>query len=360
MDNGRNTNELIHGRGAQKNTRNKFLKHERVTEHIEGLDEEYELNHTTEYFIENPKKMINKITSPDLYGEYSMNPYQGCEHGCIYCYARNTHAYWGYSAGVDFESKIIVKPNAAKLLEEEFRKKSWKPAPLMISGNTDCYQPAERKWKITRGILQVALDFRNPVSMISKNQLILRDLDILKPLAEMNLVHVMISITSLDESVRQKLEPRTATAKNRLKVVETLNKNGIPAGVMVAPIIPGLTSHEVPSIIEAAANAGARGAGMTIVRLNDAVGEIFTDWIHKAYPDKANKVLNQIRQCHGGTLNDSRFGVRMKGEGNVAEMIGKLFKNSVARFLTGRSFPEYDLSLFRRPAEHGQMELFPG
>ena len=353
-----NTTEYIQGRGSQLNTKNKFLKHERVTEHIEGLDEEAELNHTTEYFIENPKKMINKITSPDLRGEFSMNPYQGCEHGCIYCYARNTHAFWGYSAGIDFESKIIVKPNAAELLANEFRKKSWKPAPIMFSGNTDCYQPAERKWKITRSMLEVALEFRNPVGLISKNQLILRDLDILKEMAGLNLVHVMISITSLDESLRLKLEPRTATAKNRLKVVETLSKNNIPAGVMVAPIIPGLNSHEIPAIVEAAADAGALEAGMTIVRLNDAVGEIFTDWIHKAYPDKANKVLNQIRECHGGQLNDSRFGVRMKGEGNVAEMIGKLFKNSVKKFFGDRKFPEYDLSLFKRPAVDGQMELF--
>src|SRR4051794_3303799 len=198
MTNDGDTDEYMHGRGAQVNTRNKFLKHERVKEHIEGIDEETTLNHTTEYFIENPKKMINKISSPDLSGMFSMNPYQGCEHGCIYCYARNTHAYWGYSAGVDFESKIIVKPNAAKILEAELRKKSWVPAPIMISGNTDCYQPAERKWRITRSMLEVALNFRNPVSMISKNQLILRDLDILKQMAELNLVHVMISITSLD------------------------------------------------------------------------------------------------------------------------------------------------------------------
>jgi DNA repair photolyase len=359
MSNDHNTDEIIKGRGAQLNTKNKYLKFERVTEHIEGLDEEAELNHTTEYYIEHPKKMLNKITSPDLRGEYSMNPYQGCEHGCIYCYARNTHAYWGLSAGLDFESKIIVKPNAAKILEEEFRKKSWQPTPIMFSGNTDCYQPAERKWKITRSMLEVALNFRNPVSMISKNQLILRDLDILKEMGEMNLVHVMISITSLDEDLRQKLEPRTATAKNRLKVVETLNKNNIPAGVMVAPIIPGLNSHEIPAIVEAAANAGARAAGMTIVRLNDAVGEIFTNWIHKAFPDKAAKVLHQIAECHGGQLNDSRFGVRMKGEGNIAEMIGKLFKNSVKRFLGDRDFPEFDLTQFRRPIqEGGQFELF--
>ena len=358
MANDSNTVDFIKGRGSQINTKNKFLKQELVTEHIEGLDEELELNHTTEYFLEYPKKIINKVNSPDLSMQFSMNPYQGCEHGCIYCYARNTHAYWGLSAGIDFESKILVKPEAPRLLEEEFRKKSWKPLPIMLSGNTDCYQPAERKWKITRRMLEVLLKYKNPVGIISKNQLILRDIDLLKQLAELNLVHVMISITSLDESLRLKLEPRTATAKNRLKVVETLNANGIPAGVMVAPIIPGLNSHEIPAIVEAAANAGARGAGMTIVRLNDSVATIFTDWIRKAFPDRAEKVLNAIAACHGGQLNDSRFGKRMKGEGNEAEMINKLFKSSVKRFLDGRVFPEYDLTVFHRPPLGGQMELF--
>ena len=358
MHNDRNADELIKGRGSQLNTKNKFLKQELVTQHIEGLDEELELNHATEYLLEHPKKIINKVSSPDIGSDYSMNPYQGCEHGCIYCYARNTHPYWGLSAGLDFESKILVKPEAPQLLEAAFRKKSWKPSAIMFSGNTDCYQPAERKWKITRGMLEVALNFRNPVSMISKNQLILRDIDILKQMAELNLVHVMISITSLDESLRLKMEPRTATAANRLKVVETLNANGIAAGVMVAPIIPGLNSHEIPAIIEAAANAGARGAGMTIIRLNDAVATIFHDWIHKAFPDRAEKVLRQIAACHGGQLNDSRFGKRMKGEGNEAEMIHNLFKNSVNRFLSGRSFPEFDLTLFRRPSVGGQLELF--
>lgn len=353
----RDTNNLLKGRGAQINTRNKYLANEFVTEHIEGIDEEFELDHRTQYFLEYPKKMVNKVDSPDIYGDYSMNPYQGCEHGYIYCYARNTHQYWGYSAGHDFESKIIVKPEAAKVLEAEFKKKSWKAGVIMFSGNTDCYQPAERKWKITRAMLEVCLKYRNPVGMITKNQLILRDLDLLKEMAAMNLVHVMVSITSLEEELRLKLEPRTATAANRLKVVETLNKNNIPAGVMVAPIIPGLNSHEIPAIIEAAANAGARGAGYTIVRLNDSIAEIFKDWIYKAYPDRAEKVLNQIAACHDGKLNDSRFGVRMKGTGKEAEMIKQLFKNSVKRFLEGRNFPEYDLTKFRRPVE-GQLSMF--
>lgn len=358
MSNDCNTDDLLKGRGAQSNPKSKFLKNELVTEHIEGLDEELDLSQKTEYLIEHPKKIINKITSPDIYGEYSMNPYQGCEHGCIYCYARNTHAYWGLSPGIDFESKIIVKPSAPQLLEAEFRKKSWKSAIIMFSGNTDCYQPAERKWEITRKMLKVVLKFRNPVAMISKNQLILRDMDLLKELASLNLVHVMISITSLDESLRLKLEPRTATASNRLKVVEMLNKNGIPAGVMVAPVIPGLNSHEIPAIIEAAANAGACGVGMTMVRLNDAVAQIFEDWIHKAFPDRAEKVLKLIAACHGGQLSDSRFGVRMKGQGVEAESIQQLYKNSKKKFLSGRSFPEFDFSVFRRPSAVGQLDLW--
>jgi len=262
------------------------------------------------------------------------------------------------SPGLDFESKILIKPDAPKLLESELMKKSWQPSPIMLSGNTDCYQPAERKFKITRRLLEVALKFRNPVGIITKNKLILRDLDLLKQLAELRLVHVMISITSLDESLRLNLEPRTATAKNRLQVVETLNENGIPAGVMVAPIIPGLNSHEIPAIVEAAANAGALKAGMTMVRLNGDIGQIFTDWIFKTYPDKADKVLNKIRAAHGGNLNDSNYGRRMKGDGVEAESIHQLFKNSVKRFLGEKNFPEYDFTLFRRPLVNGQLDLF--
>ncbi len=228
----------------------------------------------------------------------------------------------------------------------------------MLSGNTDCYQPAERKFRITRQLLEVALKFRNPVGMITKNKLILRDLDLLKQLAQLNLVHVMISITSLDEELRLNMEPRTATAKNRLEVVRTLNTNGIPTGVMVAPIIPGLNSHEIPDIIEAAANAGALKAGMTMVRLNGDIGEIFTNWIRKAYPDKAEKVLNKIRAAHGGNLNDSNYGRRMKGDGVEADSIHQLFKNSVKRFLSDRNFPKYDFTLFKRPALNGQLDLF--
>lgn len=312
----------------------------------------------TQIFFEHPKKIINPVKSPDLRASYSMNPYQGCEHGCIYCYARNTHEYWGYSAGLDFERKIIAKPNAAALLEKQLMNKNWIVSPIMFSGNTDCYQPVERKLEITRQMLEVLLKFKHPVGMITKNSLILRDIDIFQELAKHKLVHVMVSITTLREDLRLKMEPRTATAKNRLKVIAQLTKAGIPAGIMTAPIIPGLNSDEIPQLIEAAADHGADAAGYTIVRLNGSVKEIFTDWLHKNFPDRAEKVLHHIQDVHGGQLNDSRFGTRMKGEGNIAMSINQLFKMAVKKHLSGRDKFEYDLTAFRRPGEMKQLELF--
>lgn len=358
MQNDEKPDEFISGRGAQINTANRFRKSEYVTEVPEMLDEPLIASTKTKVFYEYPNNIVNKVDSPDVGMMYSLNPYQGCEHGCIYCYARNSHQYWGYSAGLDFESKIIVKPDAPVLLEKALRKKSWTPATISLSGNTDCYQPLERKYRLTRACLEVLLKFRNPVGIITKNSLILRDIDILKELASMKLVHVMVSITSLDESLRQLLEPRTATAKQRLRVIEELNKNGIPAGVMTAPIIPGLNSMEIPALIKAAADAGADCAGFTMVRLNGAIGEIFSDWIKKAMPDKADKVLNQIREVHGGSLNDSRFGTRMKGGGNIAFMIKQMFQQSVKKHLSGRDTFDYDYSLFKVPSENGQLDLF--
>jgi DNA repair photolyase len=244
-----NKPDYFKGRGAQFNTNNRFLKQRYVQEHIEVIDEPLLVNTKTQIFYETPKKIVNKVESPDIPMMYSMNPYQGCEHGCIYCYARNTHEYWGFSAGMDFEQKIIVKKNAPELLRKELMHKNWKPAPIMLSGNTDCYQPLERKLGITRRMLEVLLEFRHPVGVITKNNIILRDIDLLKQLAEKRLVHVMVSITSLKDDLRLLLEPRTVTAKNRLRVIETLSKEGIPVGVMTAPIIPGLNSDELPAII---------------------------------------------------------------------------------------------------------------
>lgn len=338
--------DYLKGRGAQYNPANPYLKQEYVAAHIEGLDEPMLSNSATEYLTEHPKTVVNKVESPDLGLSYSLNPYQGCEHGCIYCYARNTHQYWGYGAGLDFERKIIVKEDAPQTLARQLENKNWQVMPIMLAGNTDCYQPIEARKKLTRQILEVLLEYRHPVSIITKNALILRDLDLLQELNKMDLVHVNISITTLDEKLRQKLEPRTASAAKRLEVVRQLSAAGLPVNVMVAPVIPGLNDSEIPRIIQQAAEAGACNAAYTIVRLNGSVGPIFEDWIRQALPDRAEKVLRQIANCHGGQLNDNRFGTRMHGEGKFAEAIGKLFRMSKQKHMQGRSTKPFNYTLF--------------
>ncbi|MBC7426420.1 MAG: PA0069 family radical SAM protein [Bacteroidia bacterium] len=351
-----NESEYIKGRGSQLNTKNKYRKSEYVTDHIEGLDEPLIIpDLKTKVTFEYPKSVVNKSVNADV-PALSLNPYQGCEHGCVYCYARNTHQYWGFSAGLDFERNIIAKPDAPAILEKTFMKKSWVPAPVFISGNTDCYQPVERDLKITRKLLEVMVKFRHPVSLITKNSLILRDLDLLKDLASDNLIHVMLSINSLNEDLRQKMEPRTVTGKGRLKVVETLAKNGIPVGVMIGPVIPGLNNTEIPEIVKQSALAGARNVNYILVRLNDSVADIFSDWIHKTFPDRASKVLGMIKDCHGGTLGDSRVGVRMTGEGNIAESIRQLFDISVKKYLPVSADFKFNLAAFKRPQD--QLSLF--
>lgn len=344
------------GRGAQVNTPNHFERLHHVPD--QGLPEEWGDAPAvkTQFFADTPKTIISEVKSPDVGMMKSINPYQGCEHGCIYCYARNSHEYWGFSAGLDFESKIMVKKDAPQLLEREFNKPSWKPASIALSGNTDCYQPAERQFRLTRTLLEIFLKYRNPVGIITKNALILRDLDLLSELARYNLVHVYITITTLNEDLRRLMEPRTVTAAQRLNVIRKLTEAGVPTGVMTAPIIPGLTDHEIPKMIEAAAGAGALGAAYTVVRLNGAIAELFEDWIRKTMPDRAEKVLRQIRECHGGALNDSRWGTRMTGEGPMAEHIRMLHTVGCSRYLSGRAFPAYNLSHFRR--EGMQMKLF--
>lgn len=343
------------GRGAQIRSENKFLKAQYVAEHIEGVDEPLLESPHTQLFYENSKKIVNKVDSPDLRMMYSMNPYQGCEHGCIYCYARNTHEYYGFSAGLDFESKIIVKQNAPRLLEEHLLKKSWNAVPIMLSGNTDCYQPQEKKLEITRKMLKVMAQYRHPVSIISKNSLVLRDLDILKDLAADNLVHVYLSVTTLNEDLRRIMEPRTASGLKRLQTLEALSAAGIPVGIMNAPIIPGLNHHEIADILKAAADHGALSAGMTIVRLNGTIGKIFEDWLRKNFPDRFDKVWNQISSLHGGQVNDSVFGRRMVGEGNIADAIHQLFKASKKKYFKGKSMPALDLTHFRKG---GNLSLF--
>ena len=344
------------GRGAQINTRNKFQQQEYVREHAEGIDEWWQPDEGTVYLEETAKTLVNKVDSPDVGMWYSMNPYQGCEHGCIYCYARNAHEYWGYSAGSDFEHKIMVKKNAPQLLRKFLDRKDWVCKPISLSGNTDCYQPAERKWQISRSLLQVALEYRQPIGIITKNAGILRDVDLLTEMASMNLVCVFVSITTANEALRRAMEPRTTTFQQRIRVVETLSRAGIPMGVMTAPMIPGLNDHEMPQLLKGAADAGAGMAGYTIVRLNGAVKLLFHDWLYKNFPDRADKVWHHIEDAHGGKVNDSEFGRRMRGSGEQAEMIRQQFRIHTKRLGLNADKTPMDTSLFRKPG--GQMNLF--
>ena len=348
---------LEKGRGAQYNPKNKFLKSEYVQEHVEGIDHWEQEKRTTEYIYDDSRTLVNKVTSPDVGMMYSVNPYQGCEHGCVYCYARNSHEYWGYSAGLDFESRIVVKKNAPALLKKFFENKNWEPAPISLSGNTDCYQPIERKMRITRKLLEICLDFRNPVGILTKNALVLRDLDILQELNKYNLVTVFSSITSLDEDLRKVLEPRTASYRSRLKVVETLSKAGVPTGIMNAPIIPGLNDSHMHDVLKASAEAGATSAGYTVVRLNGAIGGIFEDWLYKTYPDRADKVWNLISSCHKGDVQDSRFGTRMSGDGTFAELIKTQFKLYCKKFGLNQTQNKMSTEHFRR-IRNSQLPLF--
>lgn len=346
------------GRGSTAHIHNRFEKLERVQEHAEGIDEweEAEGKEKTKHLEIYPKSILNKINSPDVPGNWGINPYQGCEHGCSYCYARNTHEYWGYNASLDFERVVLYKKNAAQLLRAGFQKKSWKPDSVMLAGNTDCYQPLERKLKLTRQILEVFQEFKNPVSIVTKNALITRDMDILEELAQKNLVKVAISINGLDEKVRSKLEPRTSTYKSRLKAVETLSKAGIPVQVLMAPIIPGLNDHQIMKLAEKASEAGALSIGYTFIRLNGHLANMFSDWIELHFPDKANKVLSLIKQSHKGKLNDNEFGRRMRGDGPVAESVKQQVALARKKLFSERTVPEFDLSQFNRPGQ--QLNLF--
>ena len=346
----------IKGRGAQFNSLNKFreLSIEYDEEFAFGEEENFRSS-KTKYLVEHPKKVVNTITSPDLRNGKSVNPYQGCEHGCIYCYARNTHEYFGYSAGLEFEQNIIVKKNAPELLEKEFNKKNWKSTPILFSGNTDCYQPAEKKFELTRRMLEVCLKYQNPVAIITKNALVLRDIDLLQRLSEKRLIKVIISITSLKEELRRNLEPRTVSGQKRLQVLQKLSSADIPCGVNIAPIIPGLNDNEIPAIAKASAESGAGWISFTVVRLNGSIGQLFEDWIFKTYPNKAEKVLNQIKEMHDGKLNDSDFGRRMRGEGKFAGHIKQLFEISKNKYFSDKVVPEFDFRAFQK---QGQLKLF--
>ena len=344
------------GRGAQHQPHNSFSKLSYHTEELDGIDE-YNVGGRvkTEILYEHPKSIVNKVKSPDVGMSYSINPYQGCEHGCVYCYARVTHEYWGYNAGLDFETKIIVKKNAAKLLEQTLLKPSWKVEPIILSGNTDCYQPIERKLRVTRSLLRVFADYRHPVGIITKNTGFLQDLDILRDLAKDNLVRVILSITSLDEKVRGVLEPRTASVAKKMEAIEILTSHGIPVSIMTAPIIPGLNDQEIPEIIKATAARGAVDAGYTVVRLNGAIGEVFQKWLTTHFPDRAQKIWSQVQNLQGGKVSDSNFGQRMKGEGEEASMIRQLFDIAKNRYMNGGEKIRLNKDAFRRG---GNYKLF--
>src|SRR6266571_4619906 len=349
----------IRGRGASWSPANRFEKlHIDLTDVdvVEGRCETEETpRRPTQYFRDGTKSIITRNSSPDVGFETSLNPYRGCEHGCIYCYARPTHEYLGFSTGLDFESKIMVKTNASELLRAELESPRWQPQTLVMSGVTDPYQPIERKLRVTRGCLEVLAKFRNPVAIITKNRLVTRDIDILRDLATYDAVAVNISVTSLDSNLQRVLEPRTSSPQARLEAIMQLRRAGIPTGVMVAPIIPGLTDHEVPKILDACAKAGAQFAGYTIIRLPWAVAPLFEHWLEEHFPDRKEKVLGRIRDMRGSRLNNSQWHTRMTGEGIFAEQIASLFRVSCRHAGIGER-PTLSTASFQRKKE--QLKLF--
>lgn len=339
------------GRGAAANPTNRF---ERLT--YEAEPDEEGPSPKTQFYRDASESLITYNTSPDVGFSASINPYRGCEHGCIYCYARPFHEYLGFSAGLDFETKIMVKENAPELLRRELFSRKWKPQTLAMSGVTDPYQPVERRLKLTRRCLEVLAEFRNPVGIVTKNYLVTRDIDLLAELAKHDAAAVFVSVTTLDAKLAGMMEPRTAMPGARLRAIRELTAAGIPTGVMVAPMIPGLTDTELPAIVKVAAEAGARWAGMVPVRLPYGVKDLFASWLGEHFPDRKAKVLAQIREMHGGKLNEGEFGKRMRGEGILAKQTAKLFAVACRRAGIPGKMPELSTAAFRRPAG-AQLEL---
>lgn len=352
---------MLKGRGAQINPVNRFekisLDYDEFSPDIYEDEEIPEQKLPTIFLKDESKSIIAKNDSYDVGFSYSINPYRGCEHGCVYCYARPTHEYLGFSSGIDFETKIMVKENASQLLEETFKKRSYKPDLIVLSGNTDCYQPIEKKLKLTRGILQTCLNYRNPVSIITKNALVTRDIDILKQLAELNLTSVTLSITSLNNDLISKLEPRTSRPERKLKAIEELVKNNIPVGINIAPVIPGLNDEEIPQILKEASARGATSAGHIMLRLPYAIKDLFVDWLNKHYPGKAGKIINRIMDVRGGKLSSSEWGKRFTGEGEIAEAIHNLFHISCEKYGLNKTHVKLTTSLFRHEFSN-QINLF--
>ncbi|MFT3978873.1 MAG: PA0069 family radical SAM protein [Ferruginibacter sp.] len=350
-----NASSYKYGRGAQFNTKNRFLKNESTKEHVEAIDDWEEYNPKTQYIEMLSKTIVNKVESKDVGMGYSMNPYAGCEHGCIYCYARNVHEYWGYSAGLDFEQKILVKKNAPELLRKFLMHPRWDATPIMLSGNTDCYQPAEQKYRLTRKMLEVCNEFNQPVGILTKNSWIIKDKDVLQEMAKKQIVSAMVSITSFNEELRRFMEPRTATAKQKLKVIEELSKAGVRMGIMMGPMIPGLNEHEMQRIMKAAADNGATFTAYTFIRLNGAIKFLFHDWLYKNFPNHADKVWHLVEQSHDGKVNDTRWGVRMRGEGNIAQMVAQQYKKYGKLYNMNAEEWSLDTTKFRVPGSQGKL-----
>lgn len=351
------------GRGANLSPPNRFEQTRREADHEHLATDDELLNDErrlpTVFLPDSAATIIRENDSPDIPFRYSINPYRGCEHGCAYCYARPSHETLGMNAGIDFETKILVKHDAVALLRKELNNRKWPCDPIMMSGVTDCYQPAERQFRLTRGILEVLLEARQPVCIVTKNALILRDLDILAPLAAAKLVSVAVSVTTVDAELARTLEPRTATPAARFKAIRELSAAGVPVRAMLAPLIPGLTDQEIPAILEAAKNSGARGASFVMVRLPWAVAPIFLAWLEEHRPLAAPRIEALIRDARGGKLNDPRFGSRMRGSGNYAENVEKTFKVFAHKLGLDQPWPELDATQFRPPRmAEGQMRLF--
>ncbi len=341
-------------RGATINPKNRF---EPIG--VE-LDDEYAAearNPRTQYLRDESQSLISYNDSPDISFNASINPYRGCEHGCSYCYARPFHEYLGFSAGIDFETRIMIKTEAPALLREELSSSKWKPQVLAMSGVTDCYQPVERKLELTRRCLQVLAEFRNPVGIVTKNHLVTRDLDYLRELAIYDAACVYLSITTLDADLARRLELRASSPRHRLDAVRELTAAGIPVGVLISPVIPGLTEHEIPAILREAKLAGAVRAGYTMLRLPYGVKDIFSAWLEEHVPEQKEKILGRVREARGGKLYDSSFGSRMRGAGIVAEQITQLFRVCAAREGLNERSLKPSTEAFRRPGGE-QLSLF--
>lgn len=352
------TIEAVHqtGRGAGFNPPNRF---ESLTvERDPDWDPDEEPPLRTQFLRDLSQTIITRNDSPDIPFNASINPYRGCEHGCAYCYARPTHEFLGFSAGLDFESRIMVKENAPDLLRAELSSSKWRPQWLAMSGVTDCYQPIEKKLQITRRCLEVLAAFRNPVGIVTKNRLVTRDLDVLGELARHQCVSVMVSLTTLKPGLRRAMEPRTASPRARLDAIRELADAGVPVGVIIAPVVPGLNDEEIPALLQAAANAGATHASHVMLRLPLTVAPLFDEWLARCVPERRDKVLNRLKAIRGGRLNSAEFGQRMRGEGIFAEQIHSLFKVALKKSGLSARGPELSVTGFRRPGGI-QLELLP-